>query len=101
MLWLCDVKFLPFCICLTYEAAFCLYYWHPVRHIWKDEVYMQARPSFSELLASSLKVDARMRAWYDASLGYQQVQQTRLPKALPEVMPALPASSYDQCFAMN
>ena len=47
---------------------------------------MQARPSFSALLASSLKADARMRAWYDASLGYQQVQQTRLPKALPKVM---------------
>ncbi len=50
---------------------------------------MQARPSFSALLASSLKADARMRAWYDASLGYQQVQQTRLPKALPKVMPIL------------
>ncbi|CAL5225176.1 g7957 [Coccomyxa viridis] len=46
----------------------------------------QERPSFSALLASSLKADARMRAWYDASLGYQQVQQTRLPKALPKVL---------------
>lgn len=36
-----------------------------------------------------------MRAWYDTSLGYQQVQQTRLPKALPKVMPALPAFAYD------
>lgn len=26
-----------------------------------------------------------MRAWYDANLGYQQVQQTRLPKTLPKV----------------
>ncbi len=26
-----------------------------------------------------------MRAWYDANLGYQQVQQTRLPKLLPKV----------------
>ena len=48
---------------------------------------MQARPSFSALLASSLKAEARMRAWYDATLGYQQVQQTRLPKALPKVIP--------------
>ena len=53
---------------------------------------MQARPSFSALLASSLKADARMRAWYDASLGYQQVQQTRLPKALPKVILHLTAS---------
>ena len=53
---------------------------------------MQARPRFSALLAASLKADARMRAWYDASLGYQQVQQTRLPKALPKVTPS-PASS--------
>ena len=37
------------------------------------------------MLASSLKVETRMRAWYDAALGYQPVQQTRLPKTLPKV----------------
>ena len=46
---------------------------------------VQPRPSFSEVLASSLKVETRMRAWYDAALGYQPVQQTRLPKTLPKV----------------
>ncbi len=46
---------------------------------------VQARRSFSEVLASSLKVENRMRAWYDAALGYQPVQQTRLPKTLPKV----------------
>ena len=46
---------------------------------------VQTRQSFSELLASSLKVETRMRAWYNAALGYQPVQQTRLPKTLPKV----------------
>lgn len=58
---------------------------------------MQARQSFSALLVSSLKSDARMRAWYDASLGYQQVQQTRLPKVLPKVKLSFSVPSNFDC----
>ena len=43
------------------------------------------RPSFSELLAASLKPTADMRAWFDDRLKYQHVQQQRLPKKLPTV----------------
>lgn len=49
----------------------------------------QVRPSFSQLLAASLKPAADMRAWFDERLKYQHVQQQRLPKRLPTV-PALP-----------
>lgn len=44
-----------------------------------------ARPTFSALLAASLRREAELRAWYDANLGYQHVRQTRLPKRLPKV----------------
>ncbi|BDA40432.1 probable PAN2-PAN3 deadenylation complex catalytic subunit pan2 [Coccomyxa sp. Obi] len=46
----------------------------------------QVRPSFSELLAASLKPAADMRAWFDDRLKYQHVQQQRLPKRLPTVL---------------
>ena len=38
-----------------------------------------------------------MRAWYDASLGYQQVQQTRLPKVLPKVKLSFSVPSNFDC----
>ena len=43
------------------------------------------RPSFAGMLQRSLKREAELRAWFDAKLSYQHVQQTRLPKALPKV----------------
>ncbi|CAL8467279.1 g6816 [Coccomyxa elongata] len=46
----------------------------------------RVRPSFSQLLAASLKPAADMRAWFDERLKYQHVQQQRLPKRLPTVL---------------
>jgi hypothetical protein len=48
-------------------------------------VVQQARPSFSELLAASLRPSAEMRAWFDDRLKYQLVQQSRVPMKLPKV----------------
>ncbi len=55
-----------------------------------DFLCVQVRPSFSELLAASLKPTADMRAWFDDRLKYQHVQQQRLPKKLPTVRAHLP-----------
>lgn len=43
------------------------------------------RPRFCEVLARSLRPQAELRAWFDEQLGYQSVQQTRLPLNMPNV----------------
>jgi hypothetical protein len=44
------------------------------------------RPAFADLLQQSLKVQSEMRAWFDEEVKYQYVQQTRVPKTLPQVL---------------
>ncbi len=43
------------------------------------------RPRFCDVLARSLKPQADLRAWFDEQLGYQPVQQTRIPLNMPNV----------------
>lgn len=43
------------------------------------------RPCFCDVLACSLRPQAELRAWFDEQLGYQPVQQTRLPLNMPNV----------------
>lgn len=44
------------------------------------------RPSFSDVLSSSLHTSSEMRAWFDKEVTYQFVKQERVPLALPKVM---------------
>ncbi|KAL0035268.1 hypothetical protein WJX79_009470 [Trebouxia sp. C0005] len=44
------------------------------------------RPRFCDVLARSLKPQADLRAWFDEQLGYQPVQQTRIPLNMPNVL---------------
>ena len=46
----------------------------------------QNRPSFSDILAASLRPVNEMRAWYDEVVSYQHVKQQRCPLSLPQVM---------------
>lgn len=43
------------------------------------------RPRFCDVLARSLRPQAELRAWFDEQLGYQPVQQTRIPLNMPNV----------------
>lgn len=43
------------------------------------------RPHFCDVLAQSLKPQADLRAWFDEQVGYQPVQQTRIPLNMPNV----------------
>ena len=43
------------------------------------------RPRFCDVLARSLKPQAELRAWFNEQLGYQAVQQTRIPLNMPNV----------------
>jgi PAB-dependent poly(A)-specific ribonuclease subunit 2 len=45
-----------------------------------------ARPSFADVLASSMHTVADMRAWFDEVVSYQLVRQERCPTNLPQVM---------------
>ena len=49
------------------------------------------RPRFCDVLARSLRPQAELRAWFDEQLGYQPVQQTRIPLNMPNVSMAPPA----------
>ena len=42
-------------------------------------------PRFCDVLARSLRPQAELRAWFDEQLGYQPVQQTRIPLNMPNV----------------
>lgn len=42
-------------------------------------------PTFSEVLAASLRAEGETRAWFDEQLKYQYVRQTRVPLMFPEV----------------
>eukprot|EP00887_Chlorella_sp_A99_P005338 scaffold1.g5338.t1 len=44
------------------------------------------RPSFADLLRSSLKTQSEMRAWFDEEVKYQWVRQNRAPTGLPPVL---------------
>lgn len=43
------------------------------------------RLRFCDVLARSLRPQAELRAWFDEQLGYQPVQQTRIPLNMPNV----------------
>ena len=43
------------------------------------------RPTFADILASSLVPTSEMRAWYSEERGYQSLRQTRVPVTLPQV----------------
>lgn len=47
---------------------------------------VQAKPSFAELLGKSLQANTITRAWFDDTVGYSAVRQTRLPTKLPQVL---------------
>ena len=44
-----------------------------------------SKPSFSEVLASSLRAEGETRAWFNDQLKYQYVRQTRQPLGFPRV----------------
>jgi PAB-dependent poly(A)-specific ribonuclease subunit 2 len=45
-----------------------------------------SRPSFADVLASSMHTVADMRAWFDEVVSYQLVRQERCPTNLPQVL---------------
>ena len=56
------------------------------------------RPRFSDVLARSLRPQAELRAWFDEQLGYQPVQQTRIPLNMPDVGPRRASCCVKLCY---
>ncbi len=56
-----------------------------VRGSQQQQQQQQQRPSFSQLLAASLRSEGVAKAWFDGEAGYAHVRQSRVPLSLPKV----------------
>lgn len=45
----------------------------------------QSMPSFSDVLIASIRAESETRAWFDDTLKYQYVKQSRMPLGWPKV----------------